>query len=567
MKKLIVFFIINSLVMTLISCGNKNKEPENTEIKDTIGNSGDAMDQSKSILQKRIDIYAPVTIKVDLSRLTDDQRKLIGQLVEAGKLADEIFWKQTSPGAIELRDSLMALHTPEARVALEFVKINYGPYDRIDNDRRYIGSGPAKKPPVANFYPQDMTKEEFNKYVEAHPDQKSALESQYTVVRRDGDLLVAIPYHEEYPEALLIAEKLDKASGFADNKSLKNYLKLRADAIRTDNYYKSDMAWMDVKNNDIDVVIGPIENYEDQLFNYKTAYECIVMIKDPDATKELDMFYKHIDDFEHNLPYDKKYIRKTAGKGNILQVVNVAYMGGDCQAGVKTIANSLPNDPKVTEKKGGKKSMFKNFMEAKFDKIVVPIAQKILDESLLGYVDKKAFTSFVTLHEVSHTLGRGYVYGKKNLPVRKALEENYSTIEETKADILSMYNHKYLLDAGIFDENYIMKAITTYIAGLFRSIRFGPEEAHGKANLIQLNYLMEKNAIILGKNGKLNFNRNTFFDACGGLAGLILTTEAEGDYAKSKEIIAKYGAMNRQIAGLIGEMSLIPRDINTAYEL
>jgi hypothetical protein len=565
MYKILSILIVS--IFLFISCNNNGDKQEKNKKADSSNTGGQAMNETQKALKDRISIYAPVSISVDVSSLSDNDRKVLKLLAEAGNLADQIFWRQTSPEAIPLRDSLKKLSTADAKLAYEFVMINYGPYDRIDDGKRYIGSGSAKFPSVANFYPQDLTKEEFEKYIAANAREKAALESQYTVVKREGNKLIAIPYNKEYPQAFEIAKKLDEASALAENTSLKNYLKLRAEAIRTDNYFKSDMAWMDILGSDIDMVIGPIENYEDGLFNYKTAYECMLMVRDHNATKELQLFLDHIDSFEQKLPCDKKYIRPSAGKGNILQIVNIAYMGGDSQSGVKTIANSLPNDPEVTKIKGGKKSMFKNIMEAKFDKIVKPIADIILDENLRPYVDKKAFTSFVTLHEVSHTLGRGFVYGKNKLAVRKALQSNYSAIEETKADILGLYNHKHLLEEKVYTEEYIMKVIATYVAGLFRSIRFGAEEAHGMSNVIQLNYMAEKGAIIKNNNGTLNINRQKFFDVAAELAGIILTIEAEGDLKASQAFIDKYGKLTDDTKKIIETLKLIPRDINTTYEI
>ena len=517
-----------------------------------------------SFVRQRLREFAPITIKPNLSNLTEREQKVVRLLIEAGKLADEIFWKQTSPDAIAVRDSLGKLTSKEAKEILALVNIFYRPYDLVEGGKRFVGSGFDYKPLGANFYPLDLTKEEFEKYVEAHPSQKEELESQYTIVVRDGNKLKAIPYHIAYPETQKIADLLEEAAKYCDNESLKKYLQLRAKAIRTDDYFESDLAWMDIKDSKIDVVIGPIENYTDGLFNYKTAYEAIVMIKDEEGSKELDMFENNLDYFEHRLPYDKKYIRETAGKGNVLQIMNVVFFGGDCQAGTKTIANSLPNDPRVHELKGGKKSMFKNIMEAKFDKILLPIAQKILDPKLIGLVDKKAFTSFVTLHEVSHTLGRGFVYGNDSLPVRKALKERYSAIEECKADVLGIYNFTHLLDKKLIDSAQLEKAKVTYIVGLFRSIRFGEEEAHSKANLIQLNFL-EENGVIKYEKDKIKIDTKKFFDAIKELAREVLTIEAEGNYARAGEILEKYGKMKPQTLRLISLLSDIPRDLNIIW--
>ncbi len=550
--------LISCSLFILLSCGEKQEE---TKIEEP-------MNMLNPTLQERIDLYSPVSITADISHLTSNEKKVVELLIEAGKIADEIFWKQTSPSAIPTRDSLRNLDTPEGRQALDFVMINYGPYDRIDDSKRYLGSGPDKRPDGGNFYPTDMTKQEFEDFVKNNPKMKESFESQYTVIVRDKGLLKAVPYHQAYPETFKIAEKLDEAARYADNPTLKVYLIERANAIRTDNYFISDMLWMDIKNSNIDVIIGPIENYEDAIFNYKTAYEAVIMVKDKQATKELELFNKHVKDFEDRLPYDKKYIRKEVGSGTQITFVNVLFFGGDCQQGTKTIACSLPNDPKVREAKGGgKNSMYKNMMEAKFDKIVVPIAEKLLEPEQAKFTDKKAFMTFVTLHEVSHTLGRGYVYGNDALSVRKALKERYSAIEECKADILGIYNQKHLFDMGILKQDDLKKAMATYLPGLYRSIRFGAEEAHGKANLIQLNFLFEKGAITKNSNGKFVINENIFFDKCAELAKLVLTIEAEGNYKKAGELLEKYGKMNKDIQSAIDKLKGIPRDLNTTYSI
>ena len=561
MRKFNILLVLLLLIST-VAC---DKTGEDTKTKDKA-----AMEEPKkeSKLAPRIKIYTPTEIGADIAYLTDNQKKVIEKLIEAGKLADEVFWEQTSPDAITLRDSLRKLDTPEAKEALEFVMINYGPYDLIDEGKRYLGEGPEEKPKTASFYPMGLTTEEFDKYLEGHPEDKDALLSLYTVVRKDADKYIAVPYREAFPKTQQIADKLDEAAGFADNPSLKKYLTERAKALRTDEYYDSDMAWMELKDNDIDVIIGPIESYEDGLYGQKTAYECVVVVKDKKETERLQMYKNHINHFEQKLPYDAKYIRKSVGGGHhIINIVNVLFFGGDCQAGTKTIACNLPNDPKVRSVKGGKNTMYKNMMTAKYEKIVVPIANAILNEELAKHTSPNAFMSFVILHELSHTLGRDYVYGNDKLSVREALKDRYSAIEETKADIISMYNHGHLIEMGEFTPEYAKKAMATYVAGLYRSLRFGAEEAHGKANLIQLNFLREQGAIVLGEDGKFNVNEEIFFEKCGELGKLILTIEAEGDYEKAGEVLDKYGKVTPEIQDNIDKLVNIPRDLNTTYTL
>jgi hypothetical protein len=545
--------IIFTATVLFAACGSEKQGEDMSELPDY------------TLMQQRRAMYADTDIAVDLSQLTERQRALIAQLIKAGELVDQIFWLQSSHDAIALRDSLAASTDAKAKDYLTYAMINYGPYDRIFEGERFVGHGPARKPAGAGYYPVDMTREEFEDYVAAHPDQKAALESQYTVVLRDGEGLKAVPFHQHYPQIAELVSTLEKAAELADNPSLKKYLELRARAIATDDYYESDMAWMDLSGNDIDVVIGPIENYEDGLFNYKTAHECAVMVKDPEGTAELQMFTGHIDAFEKALPIDEKYKRASAGSGNVLEVVNIVYFGGDFQAGVKTIAASLPNDPRVTQVKGGKKQMYKNMMEAKFDKIVVPIAEVVLERGHREFVDRKSFISFVTLHEVSHTLGRGYVYGNDALSVRKAMKERYSAIEECKADILGLYNNKLLHDEGIVNDVQLIRTMVTYVAGLFRSLRFGAEEAHGQANLVQLNWLREKGAITRNNDGTYAINFDNFMDVAGQLATKVLTIEIEGNYDGAGELLEKYGKMNKEIDATIEALKEIPRDLNTRY--
>jgi len=449
---------------------------------------------------------------------------------------------------------------------LEYVRINYGPYDVLNDNERFVGEGASHRPEGGAFYPENIEKAKLIHIFSENEKKKKDFESQYTVIVFDGEDYKAIPYHQYYPEIKFVIENLEKAAKLPLDEDFRKYLMYRAKSLRIDKYFESDLAWMDVKDSDIDVIIGPIENYQDGLFNYKAAYEAIVMVRDHEATKDLQIFKKHIDYFEQKLPCDMKYIRNSvSGDNSQLNIVNVVYASGDCNKGTKTIAASLPNDPDVREKKGGKNIMFKNLMEAKFDKIVKPIAGVLLVDSLIENVDNRAFITFVTLHEVSHTLGRGYVYEHDTISVRKALLERYSAIEECKADILSIYNHKHLIELGVFDKAYAKKVMATYLAGLFRSLRFGSESAHGLANLIQFNYLREKGAIELNKAGKYSINEKRFFDVAGDLANAVLTIEATGNYSAAGDMLKKYAVMNDELEAAISKVADIPRDIDVKY--
>lgn len=521
--------------------------------------------EEKSELQKKIDAYAKIEINVKMDHLSPREKELVNTLVKAGEIADEIFWKQTAYDAAAVRDMLKSKTDKASKEALEFVMINYGPYDREDR-KRFIGDGPQGHPDGAAFYPADMTKEEFEKYIKANPKEEKELTGLYTVVVRENGKLKAVPYHQMYKAELeAMSALLQKASDLADNESLKKYLAARARAILTDDYYESDVLWMKLKDNNIDVVIGPIENYEDNMFNYKAAYEAAVMIKDPEGTKELQIFQSHLDALEQNLPQKKEYIRSSAGKANVLEVVNIAYFGGDFQKGIKTIAASLPNDPKVHDEYGGKKQMYKNLMEAKFEKIVKPIGEKIVAEDFRKYIDAHSFTTFVTMHEVSHTLGRSYVYGNDKLDVRKALTDLHSAIEEAKADVLGIYNMDYFKRQGMYDEEAMKRHYVTYLVGLFRSIRFGAEEAHGKANIAQMVFLKEQGAVARDANGYWTINFEKFQSGVAALGKVLLEIEAEGNYEGAKNFLEKYGKLTDDIKADLAKMTDIPRDLNTTY--
>ncbi len=553
MKRLTILVCL-SCFLILNSCEQKKEVPQMNTQKTFI-----------DTVKERITAYSPVKVAVDTSFLSAKEKLLLAKLAEAGKIADEIFWQQSAHDARSVRDSLAKSTGKDNEILKQYVRINYGPYDVIYGNERFIPGEPKVRPLGAGFYPIDMTKDEFEKAIAENPSVKSQFEDLYTVIVRENGKLKAIPYSQYYSEIEALASKLEEASKYAEDKQLNAYLISRAKALRTNDYFESDMKWMDVKSSNIDIVIGPIETYQDQLFGYKASFEAVVMVKDWKATKQFEMFKKHIPYFEKNLPEDPKFIRSNINEESQLNLVNVAYYGGDCQKGTKTIAASLPNDPKVREAKGGKNSMYLNMMKAKFEKNLVPIANIILDKDLIPFIDEDAFITSTTLHEVSHTLGRGYVYGNDKLEVRTALKERYSALEECKADILSMYNHLHLLNLKEFNDDMIKKARVTYLAGLFRSIRFGTESAHAKANLIQFNYLREKGAIVVDKDGKYKLDESKFWDAVKELANLILTIQATGDYARAGEILSKYAKMTPELEQAIKTLQNVPRDIDSSY--
>ncbi len=516
---------------------------------------------------KRLEVYATYDIEVPWDIVGEQNRAALQKLYEASRIMDELFVRQVWAKNVELRDELGRRGNPELS---RFFWRNVGPWDRLDDNAPVLVKDP--KPDGANFYPPDMTKEEFENWVKNHPADKAAFESNFTVIKRTKDKgLEAVPYSKEYAELLAEAARLlDEAAALVDNESLANFLRLRAKAFLSDDYYESDMAWMDVKDNVIDVTIGPYEVYEDNLFNYKAAFEAFLCVRDPEATKNLDALMAYGAKMEANLPIPDQYKNTTRGMESPLSVGDEIFSAGDTKAGVQTIAFNLPNDERVREAKGSKKVMLRNICKAKFEKILVPIAQKVIAPELLPYVTFDTYFNEILLHEISHGLGPGTI----KLPdgttttVNKALRETYSGIEEAKADIVGEYNFYYLVKEGYFPEALAKETAVTYLAGFFRSVRFGVGEAHGKAVMAIFNYLRERGAYFKDPaTGLWSVDFTKIQDAVKSLSSEILTLEARGDYEGAKAFMDKYAVMDPELQAQLDNLQGIPVDIEPRFVL
>ncbi len=433
--------------------------------------------------------YATVKLEADLSHLSDNQRKMIPLLIEAAQQMDQAFWKQAfgNQDKIKLPEGL---DENVAKALMEHVKINYGPWERLQGNRPFI-SGVNAKPAGAGFYPPKIKKEKLESAFEENPE----LKSLYTIVRWDKEnkgQLKAIPYNEFFAkEFKTAAEKLRAAAELAEDPGFKSYLLARAEALISNQYQPSDLAWMEMKNNQIDIVIGPIENYEDQMFGFKAACECYVLIKDMSWSQRLAKYAAMLPDLQRGLPVDEKYKQETPGTNSDLNAYDVIYYAGDCNAGSKTIAINLPNDEEVQLKKGSRRLQLKNSMQAKFDQILVPIADLLIVPEQRKHITFNAFFSNTMFHEVAHGLGiKNTITG--NGRVREALRESASALEEGKADILGLYMVSKLLEQGEISEGSLEDFYVTFMAGIFRSVRFGASSAHGKANMIRFNFFKEQ---------------------------------------------------------------------------
>lgn len=545
-----VFLLIITTLMSFIACNVDKKENE------------------EKILQKKISQFVETEITYDESLLNDNQKKVIENLYFASKIMDDLFLDQVYLNNRQILAQLEEQATPLAKLQRQYFDIMFGPFDRLDHDKPFIGT--TEKPLAANFYPEDMTKEEFNQWLADHPDDEKDFTSEFTIIRRDGEKLAAIPYSEFYKSRLeKAANYLKQAAEHAENKSLKKYLITRAKAFLSNDYYESDLAWMDLKDHTIEVVIGPYEVYEDRLFNFKAAFESFVTIKDPVESEKLAKFGSYLNDIEKNLPIPDEYKNFDRGSESPIVVVQEVFSAGDSKAGVQTLAFNLPNDERVREAKGSKKVMLKNLHEAKFEKLLKPISEIVLDEDQLQYVTFDGFFNHTLMHEMSHGVGPGNI--TKNgveTEVRKELKETYSTIEECKADVLGMYNNIFMIGKGVYPESFARETWVTFLAGTFRSVRFGINEAHGGGNAIIYNYLLEKGAYEYNdKTEKVRVNFDRIYNVVKELATLLLTIQAEGDYESSKSLIEKYVVNSPSMATLREKLSVLPVDIKPVYQI
>ena len=512
---------------------------------------------------------APVEISVDPSLLNENDKAVLAKLVEAAKLMDEIFLRQVYSRNVAIREALQQGSNPDYPTLLTYFTINFGPFDRLNHDEPFINLK-HKKPAGANFYPEDMTRDEFEAWIQAHPEDEEAFTSNFTIIRREGDRLVAIPYSRAYREFLEPAARLLKeAAALAQNPSLKKYLNSRAEAFLSNDYFQSDMDWMDLKDHKIEVVIGPYEVYEDALLGYKASFEAFITIVDPEESAKLRKVNQYLQDMELHLPIPDKYKNLHRGSASPIVVVQEVFTGGDTKAGIQTTAFNLPNDERVREAKGSKKVMLKNVAHAKYDKCWIPIVNIVLDPKDLQRVSFDAYFNHVLMHEMSHGLGPGTitVNGRKTT-VNKELKETYSTIEECKADILGVYNLAYMVEKGVFPKEMKAQAYSSYLGGIFRSVRFGINEAHGGANAIAFNYLMEKGGFEYNpQTRKFRVNDAKIEGAIRDLAHDLLMIQATGDYEGAKRFIQKYRYLSPEMQDALNRLKDVPVDIRPVYTI
>ena len=538
MKKVIVLMVL----ATLFSC-KENKDARKPVKQVTV-------EENTIEMSKNLDKYVPFKLTSDISVLSENERKMLPLLIKAASKMNELFWYESYGDKAELLSKISDEETKQ------FVEINYGPWDRLNGNASFV-EGIGAKPLGANFYPADMTKEEF----EAFEDESKS--SLYTFVRRNEDgSLLSVPYRAMFEmQVKEVSDLLLEASKLAEDAGLKKYLELRSQAFLTDDYQPSDFAWMDMKTNRLDVVIGPIETYEDQLFGNKAAHEGYVLIKDMEWSKKLEKFAQFLPELQVGLPVDDAYKQEKPGTDSELNAYDVVYYAGDCNSGSKTIAINLPNDEEVQLKNGSRRLQLKNAMRAKFDKILVPITNVLIEEDQRKYVKFDAFFANTMFHEVAHGLGIKETINGKGM-VRASLKELASALEEGKADILGLYMVQQLHKKGEIDGD-MKDYMTTFMAGIFRSVRFGASSAHGKANMIRFNFFKEKGAFSKNEDGTYKVNFDKMEVAMKDLSNVILTLQGNGDYDGVLKLVEEKGKIPADLQADLDKLSEqnIPVDV------
>jgi peptidase M49-like protein len=522
--------------------------------------------ESMAKLEKMLGKYAPSEMPFDASKLPNQDRAMLKHLFAASQQIDEIFWRQSYSKAVEIRDRLKAAKDPTSKLLLRLVMINAGPFDRLEDFKPFYGT--ETMPPGAGYYPTDLTRKEFEDYIAAHPERREALLSGLTVVKRSGKDLVAVPYHEEYARWLEPAAKeLEAAAAASASASFRRYLTSKAKALRDDNYFQSDCDWIDLKDSPYELVLGPFEVYEDQLMGIKTSYEASVAVRDVQESTRLAAYIAHLQELEDNLPYPEADRRKVAGLASPMVVVRDLYRGGDLRVGYQAAATNLPNDPKVHEKKGSKKIFWKNVFEARVDKVILPISKELMEPSQAKLVTARGVFEDVLMHELCHALGPRYVRGTdEKVPVNQKLGDLYSAIEELKATVAGLVSMAWFFDQGIMPKASEQEHYASYLGSILRAVRFGVGEAHGRASIVELNFLQERGAIRRDPaTARWSVDASKMRGALRELTAQVLEIERAGDRAAAETLFAKYGSISPELTKDLERARSVPVEIEPIY--
>jgi hypothetical protein len=507
--------------------------------------------------------FERVRMPFDAAALSARERKMIGKLVEACRYLDRIYGQQSDPAGWQLYRQLQGDQSLEAWNLRRFLRINGSRYDLIRDNAPFVGT--TLWPPGRNLYPADLTRDEFDRYVAAHPDQKAALYDSYTVVRRHGAALEAVPYHVAYRQWLgPMAARLREAAALSEDASFAKFLRLRAEALLSDDYFQSDLAWLDLENPKVDVIFAPYETYLDALLGVKTSYGASVLVRNDVESRKLEVYQQYVPDIQDALPLAAEDRPSKRGLRSPMEVMDAPFRAGDLRHGYQAAADNLPNDPRIHEQRGSKKIFFKNFMDARVNHVILPIARRLLRTDQAVQASAEGYLATTMLHEISHGLGPAFarIDGNKQ-DIRAAIGPAYAGLEEAKADIVGLFGLKWLVDHGGVPPEKLNGYYISYVAGILRTVRFGLGEAHGRAEMMEFNYLAGRGVLARDAGtGRYGIDLDRMPGAVADLARELLQQEATGDRARTDAWFAMYGSMPPELAKALDAARDVPVDID-----
>ena len=516
-------------------------------------------------LDQRLAKFRRVEMPFHSSGLTAREVKLVEKLVDASRYLEEIYWRQIDPDGLTLYESLATSKNPKDEALRRYLWINASRFDLLDDDKPFVGETPMA--PGRGFYPQNLTHEQVEQYVKAHPEKKNEIYGSFTVVRWHGDKLEGLPYHIAYLSFLEPAAKdLREAAALSDDQAFANFLRLRADALLTDDYFKSNLAWLDLKNPKFDVIFAPDETYDDGLLGVKATYGAAVMIRNSDESRKLEMFQKYVADIQDALPLALEDRPSKHGLETPMEVMDAPFRAGDLNHGYQAVADNLPNDPRVHEQKGSKKLFFKNFMDARVNYVVLPVAQHVMLRAQADKASGEGYLLATIMHEMSHALGPAFARTSAGkVDIREAIGPAYSALEEAKADVVGMFGLQWLVDHDVLPKNKLEEYYASYVAGIFRTVRFGVAEAHGQAEMMEFNYLSERGAITRQSSGRYAIDYQRMPADIKDLAKELLEIEATGDRARGENWFKRYGTMPPELQASLKSAAGVPVDVDPVF--
>jgi hypothetical protein len=516
-------------------------------------------------LDQRLAKFRRVEMPFHSSGLSAREVKLVEKLVDASRHLEEIYWRQMDPDGLTLYESLATSKNPKDETLRRYLWINASRFDLLDGNKPFVGETPMS--PGRGFYPQNLTREQVEQYLKAHPEKKDEIYGSFTVVRWHGDQLEGLPYHIAYLSFLEPAAKdLREAAALSDDPAFANFLRLRADALLTDDYFKSNLAWLDLKNPKFDVIFAPDETYDDDLLGVKATYGAAVMIRNGEESRKLEMFQKYVADIQDALPLAAEDRPSKHGLETPMEVMDTPFRAGDLNHGYQAVADNLPNDPRVHEQKGSKKLFFKNFMDARVNYVVLPVAKHVMLPAQADKASGEGYLLATIMHEMSHGLGPAFARtAAGKVDIREAIGPAYSGLEEAKADVVGMFCLQWLVDHDVLPRNKLEEYYASYVAGIFRTVRFGVAEAHGQAEMMEFNYLSERGVIQRQSSGRYAIDYERMPGGIRDLAKELLEIEATGDRARAENWFKKYGTMPAELQASLKSAASVPVDVDPVF--